>query len=150
MDEREIKNNIPMIINKGIIYNPKDILKILRDLGTVNYEQIINQEVKQSGKAYIASVVMNKNSANMIVNKRAYLNISGFEYLNIDTTEEETILDLHNEFGILRLRVSNNVENESNQLPDLMSPQSIKYLNYQNYDGEDLFVEIMDDDFDED
>ncbi|GIW22111.1 MAG: hypothetical protein KatS3mg068_1118 [Candidatus Sericytochromatia bacterium] len=151
MDEREIKNNIPMIINKGIIYNPKDILKILRDLGAVNYEQIVNGEIVQSGKAYIVSVVMNKNSANIIVNKKAYLNINGFEYLNIDTTEEETILDLHNDFGILRLRVSNNIESENNnQLPELISPQSIKYFNSQNYDDEDIFVEIIDDDNDED
>lgn len=150
MDDKEIKNNIPMIINKGIIYNPKDILRILRDLGSISYEQIIDNEIKQTGKAYIVSVVSNKNSANMIVNRRAYLNINGFEYLDINTTEEETILDLHNEFGILRIKVSNNIEIDNNQLPELMNPQTIKYLNAQNYEDDDIFVEIMDDDLDED
>jgi hypothetical protein len=150
MDDKEIKNNIPMIINKGIIYNPKDIMRILRDLGHIFYEQIIDNKIKQKGEAYIVSVVANKNSANMIINKKAYLNINGFEYLEIDTTEEETILDLHNEFGILRIKVSNKIDIENNQLPELINPQTMKYINLQNYEEDDVFVEIMDDDIDDD
>jgi hypothetical protein len=150
MDDKENRNNIPMIINKGIIYNPKDIMRVLGDLSHIFYEQIIDNEIKQEGEAYIVSVVASRNSANMIVNKKAYLNINGFEYLEIDTTEEETILDLHNEFGILRIKVSNRIDIENNQLPEVTNPQTVRYINIGNYEEDDVFVEMMDDDIDDD
>ncbi|MFN8672898.1 MAG: hypothetical protein U0457_12555 [Candidatus Sericytochromatia bacterium] len=103
MDEKEVKNNIPCIIETGILYNHKDIQKVLRDLSYVIYQHIVEDQIKSSGEAYIASVVANNSSANIIANKRIYLNVNGFEYMSLKQENDQTIIDLVDQFRTIRL-----------------------------------------------
>lgn len=146
MDEKELKNNIPCIIDNGIIFNPKDIQKVLRDLGQVNYSYIINGQVKGSGEGYIVSVVANTSSANIIVNKRVYLNVNGFEYMQIKNEENQAFVDLISQDTILRfLPVNTNVEEIQNSEIILAHPSDLT-----DDEIDEAFAEInFDDDFDD-
>jgi hypothetical protein len=146
MDEKELKNNIPCIIDNGIIYNPKDIQKILRDLGQVNYSYIINNESKGSGEGYIVSVVANNSSANIIVNKRIYLNVNGFEYMQIKNEENQSIIELITQDSILRfLPINSSIEDNQNNEIILTHPSELT-----DDELDEAFAEInFDDDFDD-
>lgn len=104
MDVKEFKNQIPFIIENGIVFNIKDIQKILKDLGHVHYFDYVKDYLRSDGEGYIVSVVVNNSSANIIANKRLYLNVNGFEYLQIVTSVDETVtFDLVDGEHVLRL-----------------------------------------------
>mgnify|MGYP001582953807 CR=1 FL=1 len=147
MDEKEIKNNIPCIVDNGILYNSKDMQRVLRDLGHVSYFQIIDNEIKGSGEGYIVSVVANNSSANMIVNKRLYLNVNGFEYLSIKTENNQAIVELVEQFRTIRLIPLTNPLSEELNTNDIVLSQAVEY---SEDDYDESFAEInMDDDYEE-
>lgn len=147
MDEKEAKNHIPCIVENGILYNPKDIQKVLRDLGQVNYFQIVEGVVKASGEGYVVSVVANNSSANIIINKRLYLNVNGFEYMVLKTENQETILELVEQFCILRL-IPVPIPVGEEQIPNDILLASATDFSDEEYDEELAEINI-DDDFDE-
>lgn len=144
MDEKEAKNNIPCIIDNGILYNPKDIQKVLRDLGQVSYQHIVDDEIKSSGEGYIVHVSINNSSANIIVNKRIYLNVSGFEYMKISTQEGQSFIELVDRFNTLKfIPINLPMNEESLAMAQQISPIS-DYAEL-DYDDEE-FAEINFDD----
>lgn len=146
MDEKELKNNIPCVIDNGILFNSKDIQKVLRDLGQVTYSYVINDEIKGSGEGYIVSVVANNSSANMIVNKRIYVNVSGFDFMNLKKEENQAIVELVSHDSVLRLvPVNNQIDENSNNNILLTHPSD---LTDEEFD--EAFAEInFDDEFDD-
>lgn len=146
MDEKELKNNIPCIIDNGILYNPKDIQKVLRDLGQVSYSYILDNQIKGSGEGYVVSVVSNNSSANIIVNKRIYLNVSGFEYMQLKNEDSKSVIELISNDSILRfIPVNSSVEeNHANDII-LTHPSELT-----DDELDEAFAEInFDDDFDD-
>lgn len=141
MDEKEVKNNIPCIIETGILYNPKDIQKVLRDLSSVVYQHIVEDQIKNFGEAYVVSVVSNNSSANIITNKRIYLNVNGFEYMSLKIEGEQTIIELVDQFRTIRLIPINTPEDENSD--------SVPISHSEEDDFEEEFAEISDDDFED-
>jgi hypothetical protein len=104
MNYREPENQIPCIIENGIVYGVKDMYRVVRDMGHVHYQEIVNGEVVSANEGYIMSVVANPQSATIIANKRLYLNVCGFDYLRISTlTDGSVTFDLINPHRTLRL-----------------------------------------------
>lgn len=141
MDEKEVKNNIPCIIETGILYNQKDIQKVLRDLTTVIYSHIIEDQVKSSGEAYVVSVVANNSSANIIANKRIYLNINGFEYMSLKLEDGNTVIDLVDQFRTIRLIPINNPAED-------LSGEDVQTHHEEDQYSEE-YAEISEDDLDD-
>lgn len=125
MDEKEFKNQIPCVIDNGILYNKKDMLRILRDIGHTRYIEFNDGEIKNSGEGYIVSVVMNSYNGNIIANKRIYLNVNGFDYLKLSKEDGYVNFDLVNDPIVLRLipltdplieySMENNTQNHMNR-----------------------------------
>ena len=147
MDEKEFKNNIPCIVDNGILYNPKDIQKVLRDLGQVSYSYIMDDEVKNSGEGYVFSVVANNSSANIIANKRLYLNVNGFEYMELKTENFQTTIDLVDQHKTIRL--ISLFSTDEVQTNDIVLNQVIDYSS-EDFDDEELAEINVDDDYDDD
>lgn len=144
MKDSRLENQIPCIIENGIVYNLKDIYRVIRDMGHVHYVELIDEQVKASGEGYIMSVIANGNSATIIANKRLYLNVSGFDYLKIQTNEEGSVyFDLIHSFRTLRLIPVADVlgEDGSEEKPE-------RFEDYDSFEQED-FAEIQLDDDDE-
>lgn len=144
MKHRDIDNQIPCVIEHGIIYGVKDIYRLIRDMGHVRYVEIIGTDTKASGEGYIMSVVASPQSATIIANRRLYLNVSGFDYLRLDTLPDGTVhFDLTNAYRVLRLiPISETLSEEIQEKPE-------RFEEYPQLEHED-FAEIHledDDDF---
>lgn len=105
MEDRELKNRIPCLIEQGILYNYRDMIRVLRDLGHVRYQELVNGEVQTEGEGYVVSVVSSVQSATIVINKRLYLNVNGFDYLTMatETGTKQAQLELVDTDRILRL-----------------------------------------------
>lgn len=138
------EHQIPCIIENGIVYGVKDIFRIVRDMGHVNYAEIINGETQSEGEGYIMSVVANQQSATVIANQRLYLNVCGFEYLSIVTREDGQVhFDLVHPYRTLRLTPTPDANAEENG-----EARETRYESYDEFEQED-FAEIhLDDDDD--
>jgi hypothetical protein len=104
MDERERKNQIPCVIDSGVLTNYRDMQRILRDLGHVKYAEIIDGDVHRDGEGYVMSVVSNAHSATVVAHKRLYLNVNGFDYLRLEPMDDgSTAFELIDAIRTLRL-----------------------------------------------
>lgn len=83
MDDRELKNQLQCIVDEGILYNHKDMARILRDLGHVRYLDIHAGTERTSGDGYVMAAHPHPQSATIIVNKRIYINPRSFDYLQL-------------------------------------------------------------------
>ena len=104
MERSSIDNQIPCVVENGIVYGLRDIYRVVRDLGHVQYQEIIEGHVNATGDGYIMSVVANSQSATVVANRRIYLNVNGFDYLKVTTLEEGVVqFDMINSYRTLRL-----------------------------------------------
>lgn len=104
MDTRDDKNQLQCIVDEGLLVNRKDMVRILRDLGPVRYQDLVNGAIAHQGEGVIMNVVANDQNATVILNKRLYLNVNGFDYLSLGSDEAGgALVDLVAERRTLRL-----------------------------------------------
>lgn len=134
----EPDHQIPCIIENGIVYGIKDIYRIVRDMGHVNYSEIVSGDILTQGEGYIMSVVANQQSATVIANQRLYLNVCGFDYMRIATQDDGSVhFDLVHPYRTLRLT----------PVPDSGAEEALESRNqrYEEYDPfeQEDFAEIQ-------
>ncbi|HEY9722959.1 MAG TPA: hypothetical protein V6D47_13185 [Oscillatoriaceae cyanobacterium] len=104
MDERESRNQIPCIVDEGIVSNRRDMVRILRDLGHVRYTDIFEDRVRTSGEGYVMRVFAKDQGATIVVNKRLNINVNGFDYLRLSRMEDDSAaIDLIDDRRTVRL-----------------------------------------------
>jgi hypothetical protein len=104
MEERESKNKIQCIVDEGIVLNRRDMVRILRDLGQVRYEDQLDGAVLKRGEGFVAGVYANENASTIIVNKRLYLNVNSFDFMRLVLLDDdETAIDLVDDQRTIRL-----------------------------------------------
>jgi hypothetical protein len=104
MEEREAKNKIQCIVDEGIVLNRRDMVRILRDLGHVHYQDLLDGNVQSQGEGLIAGVVSNQNASTIVVNRRLYINVNGFDFMRLGRTDDDTsTIDLVDEKRTIRL-----------------------------------------------
>lgn len=138
----EPDHQIPCLIENGIVYGVKDIYRIIRDMGHVNYSEIVNSDVLTEGEGYIMSVVANQQSATVIANQRLYLNVCGFEYMRISTQEDGSVFfDLVHPYRTLRLTPVPDSGTEEN-----LEPRNQRFEEYDPFEQEYAEIQLDDDD----
>ena len=85
MQKRVESGLVACFVNDGIIYQKKDMLRILSDLLFVRYEQYDSSDLKKSGEGRVFRVYNNTTNSSVLMNGRIYLNVNSFEYLQIHT-----------------------------------------------------------------
>lgn len=135
---------IPCIIENGIVYGLKDIYRIIRDMGHVRYAEVVDGHIRVSGEGYIMSVVANHHSATVIANRRIYLNVCGFDYLNIRTEADGNVhFELVDPRRLLRLTPAADLTPE-----EIAEDKPARFEEYLPFEQEE-FAEIhLDDDDD--
>lgn len=104
MDSRDDSNRLQCIVDEGTLVNRRDMVRILRDLGQVRYQELVDGAIMRQGEGLIVNVVANDHAATMVVNKRLYLNVNGFEHLALGTDDAGgATLDLVADRRVLRL-----------------------------------------------
>ena len=104
MDEREARNLIPCIVDEGILVNRKDMVRVLRDLGQVKYQDMMDGTVRAEGEGFIFSVFDNYNRSTIFVNKRLYINVNSFSHIQLSKLEDgQAAIDLVDDARTVRL-----------------------------------------------
>jgi hypothetical protein len=104
VDEKEERNLIPCIVDEGLLANRQDMIRVLRDLGHVKYSDIREGAVRGQGEGYIFSVFTNPNRATVFVNKRLYINVNSFNYLQLSKLDDgSAAIDLVDDVRTVRL-----------------------------------------------
>jgi hypothetical protein len=146
MDEREQNNQIPCLVDEGIVVNRKDMARILRDLGHVRYTDIQGGQVRSEGEGLIANVFANPQGATIVVNKRLYINVEGFSHLRMSKLEDGAAsIELVQEHRTIQLIPLSDPLAEGTPMTTLVVSGSTK----EAFFG-DAFAEVFpDDDFDD-
>jgi hypothetical protein len=104
MEEREARNKLQCVVDEGIILNRRDMVRILRDLGHVRYHDLVEGTERARGEGYIAGVYANQSNSTIIVNKRLYIHVNGFDYMRLGRMDElDATIDLVDDRRTIRL-----------------------------------------------
>jgi len=98
-------NKIQFIVNNGIIYNKKDMLMLIRDLGKVSYFEIVGGKVVSKGKGYVLRVCSNSEEPTLFLAGRIYINVGSFTYLKLKKIKDSdnTLFELVSDERVLKL-----------------------------------------------
>lgn len=89
-NNNENEHLLPCIVQIGTLYTTKDMLKALEDLYFVRYEYLNRGNIIAFGEGFIMNVMYNKTGESTLVfNKRLYLNLASFAYLEVETVSED-------------------------------------------------------------
>ena len=78
------ETQIPCIIDKGIIFNKRDMVRILQSLDRVEYKEIIDgKELAEIREGFILEIFEDPIEASIIFNRRLHLNVNSFEFFKI-------------------------------------------------------------------
>lgn len=146
MDDRESKNRIPCVIEAGVLTNPRDMQRVLRDLGHVRYIELVDDVAQREGEGYVMSVVSHPSHATVVAHKRLYLNVNGFDYLKLTPVGDSgTAFDLVVD-AYRTLRILPQTDPLSECLDDAPGSEAARLLD-ETLDSE-LYAEIYADDED--
>ncbi|MGF1490851.1 MAG: hypothetical protein ACFBSC_00010 [Microcoleaceae cyanobacterium] len=103
-DQLDYCASAPCIVDTGVVVNKQDMQKLLADLSRVHYLHIQDGQVYGEGEGYILEVFNHPHQATLVANSTLYLNVSSFDYLELNVSpERETCFDLVQEGRLLRL-----------------------------------------------
>lgn len=91
MKNVDAENKIPCLVEYGIIYSKRDMIRILRDLDRVEYVDLIDNLTVAEGEGFVIEVYANTFDSTLVFNNRLHINVNGFELLKIKTTPEKTV-----------------------------------------------------------
>lgn len=103
MKDVESENQISCLVNYGIVYSKRDMLRILRDLDYVEYIDLIDNLTVASGEGYVIDVYSNGFDSTVIFNNRLHINVNGFDFLKIKS-EPEHLVELISGHRTIRLK----------------------------------------------
>ena len=98
------------IVNEGILYQKRDMLMLLRDLGHVFYYEFQSRKVSSKGKGYIMRVSANSEEPTLFLAGRIYINVNAFDYLRVKKVrgQEKTIFELVSGDRVIKLLPDDN------------------------------------------
>jgi len=87
VESRDPINQLQCIVDEGVLVQRRDMVRVLRDLGQVRYQQWQDGRLRRQGEGVIVQVTSNDRSATVVLNKRLYLNVNAFDYLQLGCDE---------------------------------------------------------------
>jgi len=106
MKEEMNNNNImQFIVNNGIVYNKKDMLMLIRDLGKVSYFELVNGKVVNKGKGYVLRVCANSEEPTFFLAGRVYINVGSFSFMKLKKIKDadNTLFELVSDERVIKL-----------------------------------------------
>jgi len=99
------KTSVQFIVNNGIIYNKKDMLMLIRDLGKVSYFEIVEGKVVNKGKGYVMRVCSNSEEPTLFLAGRIYINVGSFNYMKLKKIKDadNTLFELVSDERTIKL-----------------------------------------------
>ena len=108
MKHTEEENQISCLVDYGIVYSKRDMIRVLRDLDRVEYVDLIDNLAVAQGEGYVIEVYANANDSTIIFNNRLHINVNGFDFLKIKSNPANSI-ELISGHRIIRLKPLTNI-----------------------------------------
>jgi len=99
------KNKTQFIVNEGILYNKRDMLMLLRDLGNVIYYEVKDSNIVGKGRGYIMRVCANSEEPTLFLSGRIYINVTVFDYMRVTKVKgsDRTMFELFSGDRIIKI-----------------------------------------------
>jgi hypothetical protein len=79
----------PCLIGRGTLANPRDMLRALETLETLEYRFAAHGQTVDEGRAALVKLMADPESATLVVNGCLFLNVLSFRYLDFEPLPEE-------------------------------------------------------------
>ena len=103
-----LENQISCLVDSGIIYSKRDMIRVLRDLDRVEYIDLIDNVSVAQGEGYVVEVYINGYDSTVVFNNRLHINVNSFEFLKIRSNPEK-VVELISGHRIIKLKPLTNV-----------------------------------------
>ena len=136
MKNTEIENQISCLVESGIVYSKRDMIRILRDLDYVEYYDLVDNAIVAQGKGYVIEVYANGFDSTLVFNNRLHINVNGFDFLKIHTHPKKEI-ELISGHRIIKLTpLTNNLKINQAQIEEEIDEQRIVLASQMACDNE--------------
>ena len=108
MNSTDIDNQISCLVEAGIIYSKRDMIRILRDLDRVCYTDLIDNLSVAQGEGYVVEVYANSFDSTLVFNNRLHINVNSFDFLKIISQPEKSV-ELISGHRIIKLKPLTNI-----------------------------------------
>ena len=102
------ENQISCLVEQGIIYSKRDMIRILRDLDRVLYVDLIDSASVANGEGYVVEVYANSYDSTPVFNNRLHINVNSFAFLKI-TSQPDKLVELISGHRIIKLKPLTNI-----------------------------------------
>lgn len=94
----------PCLIGRGTLSSFRDILRALETLETLEYRFLVHGEVVDEGQAALVKLMVDPESATIVVNGCLFLNVASFRYLDFERADgERWRFVLHGDEAVLEI-----------------------------------------------
>ena len=91
MKNTDIENQISCLVDSGIVYSKRDMIRILRDLDRVEYTDFVDNVLVAKGEGFVIDVYANSFDSTLIFNNRLHINVNSFDFLKIKTNPKKIV-----------------------------------------------------------
>jgi hypothetical protein len=99
----QFEAQVSCIVDRGVVFNKRDMVRILQGLDQVEYTEYIKGEPVLKREGFIVEIFEDPSEATIFLNRRIFINVNSFEYIKItyhpsleNQTEEATEKDSYN------------------------------------------------------
>ena len=108
MKNPSTENQISCLVDFGMIYSKRDMIRLLRDLDRVEYVDLIDNLAVAQGEGYIVEVYANNHDSTIVFNHRLHINVNGFDFLKIRSNPDKTV-ELVSGHRVIKLKPLTNI-----------------------------------------
>lgn len=108
MKNTDTENQISCLIEYGIVYSKRDMIRVLRDLDRVEYVDLIDNLTVAQGEGYVVEVYANSYDSTIVFNHKLHINVNGFDFLKIKSNPDKWV-ELISGHRIIKLKPLTNI-----------------------------------------
>ena len=91
MKNTDVENQISCLVESGIVYSKRDMIRILRDLDYVEYIDLVDNIIVAQGQGYVIEVYANSFDSTLVFNNRLHINVNGFDFLKLRSNPKKEV-----------------------------------------------------------
>ncbi len=80
----------PCLIDSGVVVNKTDMLRLLQDLGQVQYSHFQDGVTLSEGQGLVMEVFADGQQATLVANHALYINVHSFDFLEIGKVDVDS------------------------------------------------------------
>lgn len=75
---------VPCLIDRGVIFNKRDIIRLLQGLDHIEYTECLNGKPLLKREGFVVEIFEDPVESSLFFNRRIHINVNSFEYLKIN------------------------------------------------------------------